>query len=201
MTAPRKRTQTIDSRQKLITQAEKLIIQTLRLARMFHLDKIPPFINSASVHPFTDYFKGFEKVETIRQIFGDRTEEVLRSLKVDFTWMGGYMWVNESNGHLMVNPDYLRRGDKLDIYLDIIHELIHIRQLMEGKSLFDGSYRYVERPTEVEAYRYAVEEAKRLGLSNERICQYLKTEWMSEDDLRQLAKTLGIECHSLDSEN
>jgi len=55
-------------------------------------------------------------------------------------------------------------------------------------------YRYVERPTEVEAYRYTVEEARRLGLSDERICRYLKTEWMNADDLRQLAKTLEVEC-------
>jgi len=102
--------------------------------------------------------------------------------------------VNPSNGHLIVNPDYLRNGDRVDIYLDVIHELVHVRQWMDGKSLFGGGYRYVERPTEVEAYRYTVEEARRLGLSDERICRYLKTEWMNADDLRQLAKTLEVEC-------
>jgi hypothetical protein len=94
----------------------------------------------------------------------------------------------------MVNPNYLRNGDRVDIYLDVIHELVHVRQWMDGANLFEGGYRYVERPTEVEAYRYTVEEARRLGLSDERICGYLKTEWMSDDDLWQLAKTLGVEC-------
>lgn len=188
MTAMRKRLPTIDWR-------EELFIKALRMVELPRLDKVfIRLINLALVYRFTNYFRGLEEIEAVRQIFGDRTEEVLSSLKVQFTWMGGYMWINESNGHLIVNPNYLRNGDELDIYLDIIHELVHVRQLVEGKSLFGGGYRYVERPTEVEAYRYAVEEAKRLGLSSERICQYLKTEWTSDDDLRQLAKALGVEC-------
>ena len=37
-----------------------------------------------TTHPFTDYFKGFERVEAVRRIFGERTEEVLRNLRVEF---------------------------------------------------------------------------------------------------------------------
>jgi hypothetical protein len=65
---------------------------------------------------------------------------------------------------------------------------------MEGKELFDMHYSYTERPTEVEAYNVAVQEARRLGLSEERICEYLKTEWMSEQELRRLAKALKVNC-------
>jgi hypothetical protein len=50
----------------------------------------------------------------------------------------------------------------------------------------------VDRPTEVEAYRYTVKEARRLGLSDERILQYLKTEWMSTEDLKRLAKAVDV---------
>jgi len=173
---------------------EALIAKALRVVEVLHLDRIPLGLASVSTHRFTDYFKGFEKVEVVRRIFGEETEEVLRNLKVDFTWIGGYMGVNGSNGHLMVNSRYLSSGDRLDIYLDVIHELVHIRQFMEGKKLFDSNYSYVERPTEVEAYRYAVEEAKRLGLSDERILEYLKVEWMSDEELKQLARTLNIKC-------
>lgn len=148
----------------------------------------------ASTYPFTDYFKGLERAEAVKRIFGEETEEVLRNLKVQFTLLGGYMGVNPFNGHLMVNPKYLTEGDRLDIYLDLIHELVHVRQFMEGKELFDANYDYVERPTEVEAYRYAVEEARKLGKSDERICEYLKTEWMSNEDLKLLAKALDIKC-------
>jgi len=104
------------------------------------------------------------------------------------------MGVNGSNGRLIVNPVYLRDGDRLEVYLDVIHELAHVWQHMEGRDLFDANYSYAQRPTEVEAYRYAVEEARRLELSDGRICEYLKTPWMSIEDLRELAKALNVKC-------
>ncbi|MCJ7632243.1 hypothetical protein MUP77_07600 [Candidatus Bathyarchaeota archaeon] len=151
---------------------------------------------SFSTYSFTDYFKGFEKTEAIKQIFGEKTEEVLHNLRVEFIPLVGYMGVNGLNGHLIVNPNYLRNGDRLDVHLDVIHELVHIRQFIEGRELFDNNYSYVQRPTEVEAYRYAVEEARRLGQSDERIYDYLETPWMSIEDHRQLARTLNIKCRN-----
>ena len=141
------------------------------------------------------YFMDFEKVAAVRGIFGEKTEEVLRNLKVDLIWFGGYMFVDSSTGHIVVNTRYLHTGDKVDIYLDLIHELCHIKQLMEGRELFDPRYSYVERPTEIEAYDYTVQEARRLGLSDERICEYLKTEWMSKEDLNVLAKAINVKCN------
>ena len=169
--------------------------KALKAARVFRLDMMLYRVFT-STHPFTDYFKGLEKFHVVRQIFREQTEAVLRDLQVDFTWIGGYMGVNGSNGHLIVNIRYLHTGDRVDIYLDLIHELVHIKQFSEGKDLFDNKYSYVERPTEVEAYQYAVEEAKRLGLRDERICNYLKTEWMSDEAFTQLARTLNIKCPS-----
>jgi hypothetical protein len=67
-----------------------------------------------------------------------------------------------------------------------------VKQYLEGKELFDPEYDYVERPTEIEAYRYTVEEARRLGLSEERIRSYLRTDWMSENDFKRLAKSVNI---------
>jgi hypothetical protein len=145
-----------------------------------------------TTHPFTDYFKGFEKVEAVRKIFGEKTEEVLRNLRVEFGGRGGYMGVSDVDGHLLISAHYIKEGDIVDIYLDIIHELVHVRQFMEGKKLFDDNFSYVRRPTEVEAYRLTVEEAKRLGLSDERICEYLKTEWMSARDLERLAEAVNV---------
>ena len=171
---------------------EYLVFRILRLLRRLPLNRILRL--DASTRVFADYFKDFDKVEAVRGIFGERTEEVLHNLKVDLTWFGGYMYVDSSNGHLVVSAPYLNSGDRVDIYLDAIHELCHVRQFMEGKELFDSQYSYVERPTEVEAYRYTVQEAKRIGLSDERICQYLKTEWMSDSDLKRLAKAVNITC-------
>ena len=106
------------------------------------------------------------------------------------------MGVSNIDGHLLVSAVYLEKGEIIDIYLDIIHELVHVKQFMEGKELFDNTFRYTDRPSEIEAYRVAVDEARRLGLSDERICEYLKTEWMSDDDLTRLAKTLNVRCSS-----
>lgn len=146
-------------------------------------------------YPFTDYFQGFESVEAVRQIFGDKTDDVLRNLKVEFNGSRrSYMGVSETDGHVLIGAYYLSKGDIVDIYLDIIHELVHVKQFMDGKNLFEPNYDYVDRPTEVEAYRHAVEEARRLGLGDKRICQYLKTEWMTDDDLKRLAGNISIKC-------
>jgi hypothetical protein len=144
-------------------------------------------------YPFNDYFIGFEKVEAVKQIFSEKTEEVLRNLKVEFRGGGrGYMGVSDLDGHLIVSANYLKNGDIVDIYLDVIHELVHVRQFMEGKELYDWNYNYVDRPTEIEAYQHAVKEARNLNLSDERICEYLKTEWMSDEELERLATTLKV---------
>jgi hypothetical protein len=169
-----------------------IMFRALRMLRNSPLNKILSI--GVTTHAFTDYFKGFEKVKAVQGIFGEKTGDVLRNLKVDLSWLGGYMFVDSSNGHLVVSTRYLHSGDQVDIYLDLIHELCHVRQFMEGKELFDPQYSYVERPTEIEAYDYTVQEARRLGLSEERICEYLKTEWMSSEDLKFLAKAVNVKC-------
>ncbi len=151
--------------------------------------------------PFTDYFQGFEKVDAVKRIFGDKTEEVLKNLKIEFSGRRGYMGVSNIDGHLIVSAEYLNNGDIVDIYLDVIHELTHVKQFMDGKDLFDRRYNYVTNPTEVEAHRNAVEEARRLGLSDERICNYLQTEWISDEDLMILAKALNVNVNRRDKSN
>jgi hypothetical protein len=141
---------------------------------------------------FADYFKDFENLNAVKGIFGEKTDEVLHHLKVELSWVGGYMYVDGSDGHLVISKNYLSNGNKTDIYLDLIHELYHVKQFLDGRELFDPRYDYVERPTEIEAYRYTVQEARRLGLSEERICLYLKTEWISEYDFKKLAKSVNV---------
>jgi len=171
---------------------ELLTTRMMHAFRISHLDRL--LVTRGKKSSFNEYFKGFEKVEAVRRIFGQRTEETLANLKVEFTWFRSYMWVSGVDGHLTISSYYLNHGDKVDIYLDLIHELVHVKQFMSGKELFDANYDYIDRPTEVEAYKFAVEEAKRLGLSDERICSYLKTEWMSPEDLRRLARAMNIKC-------
>jgi len=147
-----------------------------------------------ATYPFTDYFKGFDRIGAVRKIFGDRTKSVLQKVRVEFAGMRSYMGVSNVDGHILMSARYLKEGDIVDIYLDIIHELVHVRQFMEGRELFDDHFSYVERPTEIEAYRLAVEEARNLGLNEERICEYLKTEWMTDDEFRRLAEAVNVNC-------
>ena len=132
--------------------------------RIFRLFRKLPF-NPLSIGNrkviFSEYFKNFDNVEAVKSIFGGKTDEVLSHLKVELSWFMGYMYVDGSDGHLTISKGYLENGNKTDIYLDLIHELCHVKQYMEGKELFDPRYDYVERPTEIEAYRYCVQEAKR----------------------------------------
>ncbi|MGD0203919.1 MAG: hypothetical protein ABSC20_08475 [Candidatus Bathyarchaeia archaeon] len=165
-----------------------------RILRLFRKLPFNPLSIGNRKVIFAEYFKDFDKVDAVKGIFGEKTEEILRHLKVELSWIMGYMYVDNSDGHLVISKGYLNNGNRTDIYLDLIHELCHVKQFMEGRELFDPRYDYVERPTEIEAYRYAVQEARRLGLSEARICLYLKTEWMSEDDFKRLAKAVNVSC-------
>ncbi len=164
----------------------------LRILRLFRQLPVNPLSIGSSNRIFSEYFKDFEKLPAVKGIFGEKTHEVLSHLKVELSWIGGYMYVDGGDGHLVISKQYLNNGDRTDIYLDLIHELCHVKQFMEGKELFDPRYDYVDRPTEIEAYQYSVQEALRIGLSKERILCYLKTEWMSEQDLQQLVENIKL---------
>ena len=150
-----------------------------------------------ALHGFTEFFKGFEKIPAVRSIFGDNTEKVLGSLRVEFfSSKFGYMGVSDEDGHLIVSAYYLREGETVSKYLDIIHELVHVRQFGEGKSLFDENYEYHNRPSELEAYRLAIGEGRRLGMSDRELFEYLKVDWMSEEEVRKLARNVGVKTPS-----
>ena len=168
---------------------EYVVFRVFRLFRRFRLTSL---IRMGPSRSFTEYFKGYEKVQAVKGIFGEKTEEVLRNLKIEFIGFG-YMGVDNATGNMFVNANYLKTGDKTDIYLDVVHELCHVKQHMDGRELFDGRYDYVDRPTEVEAYRYTVKEARRIGLSKDQILQYLKAEWISDEDLKKLADHVGVD--------
>lgn len=176
-----------------MTALEYAVFRILRLLRKLPFN--PLDIPNQKVI-FSEYFRGMEKTEAVRGIFGEKTEEVLSHLKVEISWMMGYMYVDGSDGHMVISKNYLAKGDRTEIYLDLVHELCHVKQFMNGRELFDPRYEYVDRPTEIEAYRYTVSEARRIGFSDERLCCYLRTEWMDDDDFLRLAKAVGVQVSS-----
>src|SRR5438128_12189889 len=152
-----------------------------------------PRIVRLKYRPFLDYFKGFEDVEAVRGIFGPRTKAALRRLKVEFfssKW--GYMGVSDEDGHLVVSTHSLRTGNRRHIYLDVVHELVHVRQFREGKQLFPEGFNYPDAPTEIEAYKVCIAEGRRLGMTDRERFQYLKVEWMDAGELRRLARNVGV---------
>ena len=142
--------------------------------------------------PFTMVFGGFDRVEAVRSIFGSDTKEILSSLTVDIMETRGYLKIDAEKGSIIVNSRYLREGHETHLYLDVVHELVHIRQRREGKELWDQRYKYVDRPTEIEAYRAAVNEARKIGLSDAELVDYLKVEWVPDDDFARLLAVMDV---------
>jgi hypothetical protein len=97
-------------------------------------------------------------VSAVKQIFGESTPEVLANLEVEFTHTTLYMRV-DYEGRLLINPHYMESGNFTDLYLDVIHELVHVQQVFDGKDS-NKALPYVQRPLEIEAYQIAVDEAR-----------------------------------------
>jgi hypothetical protein len=93
---------------------------------------------------------------------------------------------------IVVGAGHLRESDAMTLYLDIYHELCHVLQRDGGAELWPPGVEYVDRWTEVEAYRFVVEEARRLRVADAFLREYLKVEWVSAADHRRLLKALGV---------
>ena len=113
-------------------------------------------------------------------------ESLLESAVVDLGAFDGSAHIEIQPPRIVLGYEYYRHGSPVDIYLDVLHEIVHLRQLSEGCELWDSRFAYVDRPTEIEGYAVAVGEAMRLGMSREQILDHLTNPWMSEADVRRL---------------
>lgn len=159
------------------------------------LDKVK-IIRDAQVplHPFRNHFQGFENVEAVRRIFGKDTNNVLDELKIEFTGgRRGYMGVHDQDGHMFVNVNWLKDAPDRILYLDVVHELVHVKQHKEGRPLFDETYDYVDRPTEIEAYKVAVAEARAIGLTEKEIFDYLRMDRFTDEEHFKLCRNVGVQ--------
>lgn len=143
--------------------------------------------------PFQRFFRGFERVAAVRALFGARTGRVLRDLRVEFfSSRFGYMGTSDIDGHLLISTRHLKNSEFPVVYLDVIHELCHVRQFRQKKPLFYPKLPYVDAPSEIEAYTLTVKEGRRIGLTDRELFDYLRTEWMSETEHRRLARRVGV---------
>jgi GNAT superfamily N-acetyltransferase len=148
--------------------------------------------DAGTTKPFVEVFSGFEKIEAVRRLFGEDTDAVISNLKISLDSPRGYLRVDGDTGNIIINPDYLRKGHERHLYLDVLHELAHVKQFREGKELYDRRFSYFERPTEIEAYVVAVEEARRIGMGKEEIIEYLKVEWVTEEEFEKFVIMMRI---------
>ncbi len=142
-----------------------------------------------------DIFVGLKKVEVLQKIFGSDKEidDVFFKTKVVVDTSSHYMHVKNEDAIIVVALNHLKNSDNVTLYLDIVHELVHVKQQRHGIDLYNKSYSYVDRPTEIEAYIVAVEEARRLGMKDTEIMDYLQVEeWISPEEHKRLATHVGL---------
>ena len=96
------------------------------------------------------------------------------------------MFVDNEDGSITIGLAHLRSSSDDILYLDIIHELCHVQQHRQGRNLYDQRSDYVDRDTEIEAYLVTVREARRLGLNDEAIADYLRVSWLTPKNISDL---------------
>jgi hypothetical protein len=110
------------------------------------------------------------------------------------------MFVDNEDGSITIGLAHLRTSPDNILYLDIIHELCHVQQCRQGRNLYDRSKAYVDRDTEIEAYLMTVQEARRIGLNDEAIADYLRVSWITPQEHQRLARRLNVAVNMQDND-
>jgi len=161
-----------------------------RLLKVFTgLDKVPPF----SLYPGGESRRKALVRRTWVEVVRDETWMYVAPHEVpSFAEAVGWKPVTSDADCIVVGLQHLSKSPALTLYLDVLHEFYHIFQRNAGRNLWDITNGYVGNPTELEAYGFAVDEARRLGVSDEFLREYLKVEWIDAKEHARLVKSLGI---------
>ena len=141
-----------------------------------------------------EVFKGLEESVSLHRVFGSGEEmaKILRHLKLRVEKTDSGLWLDRDTGTVCVGQRHLSSARADFLYLDVIHVLVHVRQFLEGKDLYDQAFEYVERPTELEAYRHTVSEARRVGMKEDEILKYLRMDAADDSELGKLMEKIGV---------
>ena len=160
------------------------------LLRVFPgLDQVPPFANYPA--------RAAERTKVARTtsiaIVGGPTWMYVAPHEVPaFAKAVGWKPVTSASDCIVVGRRHVSKSPAITVYLDILHELFHIFQRRAGRELWDVSRGYADSPTELEAYAFAVREARRLGASDRYLRNYLEVDWIDRKEHARLVKNLGI---------
>ena len=144
------------------------------------------------IHPYRSFLPCFEESPAARLIETPAIPigPLLDSARVKIKTGEGYCYVEVRIPAIILIENYYLRANALDLYLDLAHELTHLRQLAEGKNIWDHGTNYVDRPTEIEGYAVAVAEGLRLGLTEDQVMQHLSNPWLTDDEVDRLRRNI-----------
>jgi hypothetical protein len=139
-------------------------------------------------HPYLRLLPRIEESPVVRRIESPQTPfgVLVNGARVRIRQREGYCYVDIAIPAIVLSEGYYQSGNPIDLYLDMAHELTHLRQLSEGHNLWDHSLHYVDRPTEIEGFAVAVEEGLRLGMPEDEIIRHLSNPWLDESETARL---------------
>ena len=145
-------------------------------------------------YKLSEVFSGLETSPALSKVFGSKAQmtKILRHLKMRVERGDSGLWLDRDTGTICIGSKHLVSAKTDFLYLDVIHVLVHVRQFLEGKELYDQAFEYVERPTELEAYRTTVAEARRVGMEDDELLRYLRMDAADDSELGKLMEKIGV---------
>ena len=151
---------------------------------------------SASVgeYKLSEIFAGLESSPALLKIFGSKLQmtKIVMHLKLRVERNDSGLWLDRDTGTICIGSKHLTSAKGDFLYLDVLHVLVHVKQFLEGRELYDQAFEYVDRPTELEAYRTTVAEARRLGMDEDEILRYLRMDAADDSELGKLMEKIGV---------
>jgi hypothetical protein len=164
--------------------------EAIRMKNVFRINRgVEP-----GQYQLEEVFADIRTYGILSAIFADVEEidRVIADTKVFVVDRPYEMFVNNDDASITIGLAHLRQASDEFLYLDIIHELCHVKQHLQGRNLYDRSKSYVDRETEIEAYQVTVREARRIGLNDDVIANYLRVPWITPEEHKRLAGRLDV---------
>jgi hypothetical protein len=163
-------------------------------------------------HALLEVFPGLERTVPFRKYPGDdaRILDIARRCGAQVTggpgWMyvappktptevreAGFRMVETTEDLIVISRTHLANSPSMDLYLDILHEFLHILQRRQGRQIWPPrSIPYVDRPTEIEAYAFSIAEARRLDVPDSYLREYLRVTWIQRAEYLRPLRHLGV---------
>ena len=145
-------------------------------------------------YKLNEVFSGLETSSSLLKVFGAKAQmiKVLKHLKLLVEPNDSGLWLDRDTGTICIGKRHLTSAKSDFIYLDAIHVLVHVWQFLEGRELYDQAFEYVDRPTELEAYRTTVAEARHVGMDEAEILRYLRADAADDSELGKLMDRIGV---------